>query len=175
MRKQITVTLLMMFSFVLQFVLSGYLAVFGIYPNFILAAALCISLIEQPTTSMIVGFSGGILVDLISGGVVGLNAFTHTLSCYVVSISSTEKMILSRWKSAGLIYIAGVMNYSIIFVMLFLFGIVSDYSYFPRVASVGPIYNLFISIFILSLIRAVVSHGDRYGELERIGSFRGKI
>ncbi len=175
MRKQITVTLLIISSFVLQFALSGYLAVFGIYPNFILAAVLCISLIEQPTAAMIVGFTGGILVDLISGGIMGLNAFTHTLSCYVVSISSTDKTILSRWKSASLIYVAGVMNYSIIFVMLFLFGMVSDYSYFMRIVSIGPVYNLFISVLILSSIRVAVLPKDRYGELERIGSFRRKI
>jgi rod shape-determining protein MreD len=174
MRKQIVITLLVIFSFVLQFTLSGYLAFFRIYPNFILAAVLCMSLVEQPIKAMIVGFAGGILIDLISGGIIGLNAFTHTLSCYVVSISSTDKTILSRWKSAGLIYIAGIINYSIIFIMLFLFGMLSDYSYFLRIVSIGPIYNLLISVFILSSIRVAFLPRDHYGELERIGRFRGK-
>jgi len=174
-RKQVLFSLVIIFSFIFQFALSGYLSVFGIFPNFILSAVLCISLIEQPTVSMIAGFMGGLLVDLISGGVIGLNAFTHTISCYIVSISSSEKLIYSRLKSAGLIYFAGVMNYSLIFMMLFLFGMVNDYSYFLRIAGIGPIYNLFISVLILELIRVSMTSRDNYGEFERIGSFWRKI
>ena len=175
MRRQVVVTILLISSFIFQFAFSGYLPVIGIYPNFILSAILCISLFEQPTTAMIIGFIGGMLIDLLSGSIIGINAFTHTLSCYIVSVLSTDKTTLSIWKSILLIFITGVMNYSIIFVMLFLFGIISDYSYFPRIVVIGSVYNLFISVLILVLIRFTVSSRENYGEIRRIGSFRRKI
>jgi rod shape-determining protein MreD len=76
------VTGILLLAFLLQSVVSNYLAIQGIAPNFLVATAATYGLLFGWEVGLAGGMAGGLLLDLMSGNLVGL----HVLSYGVVGL-----------------------------------------------------------------------------------------
>jgi rod shape-determining protein MreD len=66
--------------------ISNHLAIGGVSPDFILIAISLAAFILGPIPGQIIGFGVGLIVDIISGGLLGISAFTFSIIGYAVGL-----------------------------------------------------------------------------------------
>ncbi len=64
----------------------GHLAVRGVTPDFLLITISIAAFLLGPMSGQIAGFTAGIAVDILSGGLLGMFAFTYTFVGYAVGM-----------------------------------------------------------------------------------------
>ncbi len=62
---------------------QSVVSVFDVHPDFILIYVITYSLLYGDFYGEIVGFGSGLLEDIMSGGIMGINAFAKTLAAYL--------------------------------------------------------------------------------------------
>ena len=62
------------------------LAVFGLVPNFVFAAALCAAILAGPVKGLAWGFFLGLYADILGSDLFGGNALTYTIMAYTVYV-----------------------------------------------------------------------------------------
>lgn len=85
-RYLLFILLIAFFIFLQSSPLSDHLALRGVSPDLILIAVSLAAFLLGPLPGQIIGFSAGLIVDIISGGLLGISAFTFTIIGYGVGI-----------------------------------------------------------------------------------------
>jgi rod shape-determining protein MreD len=81
---------------VLQAALAPYLAIGQVVPNFLLLVVVTIALVEGPGPGAAVGFSAGLIFDLLGSGPVGPMLLVLTLTGYLTGLVH-ENMFAEGW------------------------------------------------------------------------------
>ncbi len=81
---------------VLQAALAPYLSIGPVVPNFLLLVVVTIALVEGPTAGAAVGFSAGLIFDLLGSGPVGPMIIVLTLTGYLAGLMH-ENMFAEGW------------------------------------------------------------------------------
>jgi rod shape-determining protein MreD len=81
---------------VLQAALAPYLAIGQVVPNFLLLVVVTIALVEGPGPGAALGFSAGLLFDLLGSGPVGPMLLVLTLTGYLTGLVH-ENMFAEGW------------------------------------------------------------------------------
>jgi rod shape-determining protein MreD len=81
---------------VLQAALAPYLAIGQVVPNFLLLVVVTIALVEGPGPGAAVGFSAGLIFDLLGSGPVGPMILVLTLTGYLTGLVH-ENMFAEGW------------------------------------------------------------------------------
>jgi rod shape-determining protein MreD len=81
---------------VLQAALAPYLAIAQVVPNFLLLVVVTIALVEGPGPGAAVGFSAGLIFDLLGSGPVGPMLLVLTLTGYLTGLVH-ENMFAEGW------------------------------------------------------------------------------
>lgn len=84
MRRAAVFGLTMLTAVLLQSTLFARLTIFGVSPDLVLAVVICFALVDGPVTGSLVGFSGGLLRDLLLDSPKGLTGLSFLLVGYVV-------------------------------------------------------------------------------------------
>lgn len=82
MKQTFKIALLVFGGLVLQIALIARVSVFGSKPDFPLALIVVVALLKGPFHGELVGFVSGSLIDLLSGGPLGIQAFSRTVIGY---------------------------------------------------------------------------------------------
>ncbi len=81
---------------VLQAALAPYLSIGQVVPNFLLLVVVTIALVEGPVPGAAVGFSAGLIFDLLGSGPVGPMILVLTLTGYLTGLMH-ENMFAEGW------------------------------------------------------------------------------
>jgi rod shape-determining protein MreD len=81
---------------VLQAALAPYLSIGQVVPNFLLLVVITIALVEGPAPGAVVGFSAGLVFDLLGSGPVGPMLLVLTLTGYLTGLMH-ENMFAEGW------------------------------------------------------------------------------
>jgi rod shape-determining protein MreD len=81
---------------VLQAALAPYLSIGQVVPNFLLLVVVTIALVEGPAPGAAVGFSAGLIFDLLGSGPVGPMMIVLTLTGYLAGLMH-ENMFAEGW------------------------------------------------------------------------------
>ena len=88
MKQTIKIVLLVFGGLILQITLIAKISIFGSKPDLLLALIVAVALLKGPFHGELVGFMSGFLGDLISGGPLGVQAFSRTVIGYGVGFVS---------------------------------------------------------------------------------------
>jgi len=85
-RYLLFILLITLFIFLQSSPLSVHLALWGVSPDFLLITVSLAAFLLGPVPGQIIGFTAGLVVDIISGGLLGISAFTFTIIGFGVGI-----------------------------------------------------------------------------------------
>jgi rod shape-determining protein MreD len=132
-------------------VFDRYVDPFGVAPNFVLLVVVAASFQLTEESAMIVGFSAGLLTDLLGNTLLGVWALVLTVAGYATV------RIRSRLEGNTVLAILSVFGLTIVGEMLYavlgtLFGqqVFSDTNAFKKVM-LAAVYNLILAVLVLPL------------------------
>ncbi|WP_195276682.1 hypothetical protein [Anaerotruncus rubiinfantis] len=118
--KYISYIALITILFVLQ-TTPGFLAIFGIKPNFVVPAAVCIAMMEDEFIGGLYGAFAGVLCDLGGFTLFGFNAILIMAGCVAVGLLSIYLLRMSAINFvllvAGVLLARGLLDYLLNFYM----------------------------------------------------------
>ena len=148
-KKYVLAYVSLVIAFVLQTTLFQNLKIFGISPSLIMVLAICFSIVNTPLPSVIFSAIAGLMLDISSGRIVGLNAMMMMymslgISCYI------KEMFMDTPRSAVMITALATFVYECIFCILsfVIFGNGSFWYMIYRVILLEVLYNGLVAFFI---------------------------
>ena len=150
----VRVLVLVAVAVVLQTVVLNRIRVFGVAPNLVLVMVILLARWVEPRAALLVGFTSGLVLDLLGSSPLGLRALVLTVVALVASRFST---------GAALASVAGVWPISLLAeVLLFILGtITGEGSLFQAEllarALVGPLLNLALAALLFPLLARLLS------------------
>lgn len=88
MRRFLITALLLLLTFLMQTTVFQWIALAGEVPNIILILVVSISYMRGRNEGMVLGFFAGLLIDLIYGDIVGINAILFVCVGFLVGMCS---------------------------------------------------------------------------------------
>ncbi|NLM04653.1 MAG: rod shape-determining protein MreD [Clostridiales bacterium] len=162
--ETIIIALIIIGNFILQSTLFPFLNILNVVPNTNLILIVCYAINRDKNKSTILGFTIGILQDIIFGKVIGLNALIYMLIAYI--ISSINKNIFKENALIAFIFtICSTLFYYLMGLMLiYPLGYNTTFAnIFKNKLLVELIYNSILSFFIYNYIsKKLKKSRDRY-------------
>jgi len=81
---------------IFQMTLSSHLKILGLFPDLLLIFLITVSLNQSRHLSPVIGFTGGLIQDVLIGGTLGVFALSKSIVCYVSCLFPTGKHERSR-------------------------------------------------------------------------------
>lgn len=151
--RRIFLTILIIFGVVLQVSFFPQFKIFGAQPDIILVISIMVAVSDGPVAGALVGFCGGMLQDMASPQVMGVNALTKAVSAYAAGSMKDFFMTYS-------ILLPALMVFSLTFFDLFLYDGVFLVLGQEKLAPfnlwtllVASVYNLLLAFPLYPLIR----------------------
>ncbi len=150
----VRVLVLVVVSVVLQTVVLNRLRIFGVAPNLVLVMVILLARWVEPRAALLVGFTSGLVLDLLGSSPLGLRALVLTVVAFVASRFSSNAPLAS---------VAGVWPISLLAeVLVFVLGtIAGDGSLLQAElltrALVGPLLNLALAALLVPLLARLLS------------------
>lgn len=120
-RYLLFILLIAFFIFLQSSPLSDHLALRGVSPDLILIAVSLAAFLLGPLPGQIIGFSAGLIVDIISGGLLGISAFTFTIIGYGVGIVGQKVYGNRILITITLLFIATLIKAAVLSILAVLF------------------------------------------------------
>ncbi len=149
----------------LQVAFFGYLKIFSISFDLIMVAIIAVALFDGTLWGMLFGFIVGLVMDLMTGNIIGISAFVYSIDAFMA-----RKLISAGFKSKLLTHIfivflvteINILIFSLIY-YLFNFGI----SWFGMGLDmiIRPVCNIILMLIMFPLIR-ISSGMDKETEFE---------
>lgn len=162
MKRLIIYFIEIIICFLIQSAMFHYIALANVMPNVLLILVVSTAYMRGRMTGLFIGFSSGILVDLMFGNVIGLYALFYMLIGYFIGFSNkiysnddyTIPIILVG--ISDLIY--GFFYYVFDFLLR---GRLNLPYYFRRLIFPEIIYTIAFSILLYKLLHMINNHIDR--------------
>ena len=110
MIQQIRLGFLVVAMVIAQVALLPHLRVDGVAPDLGLVTAVAVAYREGPNAGAIVGFSGGLMLDLFLRTPLGLSALSWAVTGYVIGVLQGGMVRLSRWAAPLLGGLGGLLG-----------------------------------------------------------------
>lgn len=148
--------LLILTAALLQTTAFSRLTLFGVSPDLMLVVVISFALLEGPSTGAAVGFSGGLLRDLLLDSPKGLTGLSYLLVGYVIGSLRPYVQSNSVFVPAGGVLVGSLAGTGLYQVLLVLLG----RSALPlgnavRIIALTSVYNTLLVPFVYPLIRRV--------------------
>jgi rod shape-determining protein MreD len=135
---------------VIQVLVSRFLSIAGVSPDFLLIFLMYVTLREGQFAGIATGFGLGLLLDIVSSGVLGAHALSKTVACFLAGFFYDRERVeqnIRNWPFLMLTLLAAVINNGLYY-FLMTRGTEMSFSEFAfRYGAVGALYTVFISIF----------------------------
>lgn len=149
--------LVLIVTFILQATLVPHFKVFGVQPDLILIVVVIIAFLTDPFVGSVTGFVGGLLEDLISTRVMGLNALSKTIVGYLGGLVKKTIFAEPTILLALAIFIATLLDQSIYIGVSYLLGHELPLSTaLLRIILPTSLYNSLISPFVYLFLTKLV-------------------
>ena len=140
---------------------SGRIEPLGVAPALVTLVIIAVAPYVEAEITILLGFTGGILMDLIGSGTLGLWAMSLTIVAYIASRVSYRYKD-SVWLSLAAVFVLTVIGQSIYVVLGTLFG--QETATEPNVASkilLPALWNVILAYPVLWLARVAFRTRDR--------------
>ncbi len=152
MRRKLLIGLLCFMAALLQTTLMSYVAVASIRPNLPVILTASFALMCGSRSGMMVGFTSGILLDLMGGGIIGFYALIYSLIGYAAGYTYRifyDDDIKTPLLLIGICDIAyGLYQYVTTFMIR---GRVNIFFYLGRIIIPEMIYTVIFAVFLYQL------------------------
>ncbi len=119
----IVIGFLIVFNLILESTLFQYVRLFGVKPDFTIVLIVAYAILRGKNYSTFIGFFSGLLIDLMYGNVIGINALSYMLMGFLIG-QFHESVFKDSYFPAILFNITAVLVYQHIFLLI---------SYFTKV------------------------------------------
>lgn len=109
-------------AFILQIAVMPQFKLFGVQPDLILVVAVVVAVQEGPVQGAIVGFCGGMLMDIVSPQVMGVGAFSETAAAFLAGMLKEFFMTYSILLPVLLVFIVTILELSVNQLTLLMLG-----------------------------------------------------
>ena len=109
-------------AFILQIAVMPQLKLFGVQPDLILVVAVVVAVQEGPVEGAIVGFCGGMMMDIVSPQVMGVGAFSETVAAFLAGMLKEFFMTYSILLPVLLVFIVTILELSVNQLTLLMLG-----------------------------------------------------
>ncbi len=153
MIQQIRLGLLVVLMVMLQVALFPHLRVDGVAPDLGLVTAIAVAYREGPNAGAIVGFGGGLLLDLFLRTPLGLSALSWAVTGYVVGVLQGGMIRSTRWAAPILGGLGGLFGGAVFVLVGGLLGaeeLVTSHSI--RVVLIAAAYDAVLAPLIFVLV-----------------------
>lgn len=152
---------LVFIAIVIQTTLFARVQPFGVAPELVLLTTIGMALLLPPEWAMVVGFSAGLLTDLLGSSLLGTWALVLTCAAYATARLRDRVEGNLFWVAAGVMVIsAGAMVLFLVLSTLFGQQTISDAGAL-RVVLLVPVYNLILAAAVLPLVARLVRRQPR--------------
>lgn len=128
---------------VLQSTLLNKLALVGVKPDLILLVVVFLGLFKGPTAGAIVGFSAGLIYDLTSSSLFGMNALSLTLVGFLVGLTRTRVYGENIVVQVALVFTATLVSNILFFLLSAIFELSSPVGHgLGRIILPAVLYNI---------------------------------
>ena len=121
--RMIIIGILVIFNLILESTLFQYMRIGGVKPDFVIVFVVAYAILRGKNYSTFIGLFSGILVDLMYGQVIGVNALAYMLTGFLIG-QFHESVFKDSYFPAILFNITAVLVYQHIFLLI---------SYFTKV------------------------------------------
>jgi rod shape-determining protein MreD len=151
--QQIRLGLLVVVMVIAQVALFPHLRVDGVAPDLGLVTAVAVAYRDGPNAGAIVGFSGGLLLDLFLRTPLGLSALSWAITGYVVGVLQGGMLRTSRWAAPLLGGFGGLLGGTVFVLVGGLLGseeLVGSHSI--RVVAISATYDAILAPLVFLLV-----------------------
>ena len=135
---------------VIQVLVSRFLSIAGVSPDFLLIFLVWLTIREGQFVGETAGFTLGIVLDVLSGGILGAHALSKTIACFLMGFfynaERTEQNI-RNWPFLLLTLLGAVVNNFLYYFLITRGSEISFGEFTFRYGAVGALYTVFIAIF----------------------------
>lgn len=135
---------------ILQVLVSRFLSIAGVSPDFLLIFLVWITIREGQLVGEIGGFSFGLILDIVSSGVLGAHALSKTAACFIIGYFYNRERVeqnIRNWPFLLLTLLAAVINNSLYYFLMTAGTEMTFADFAFRYGAVGALYTVFIAIF----------------------------
>ena len=155
---------------VLQAALAPYLAIGQVVPNFLLLVVVTIALVEGPGPGAVVGFSAGLIFDLLGSGPVGPMLLVLTLTGYLAGLMH-ENMFAEGWllplTVLAIATLSAEVAYGLILILLNVGG-PFWYTFLTKMLP-GAVYNTVLALLIFPWLARFLRRETSITTFQRLG------
>ena len=170
MRRLLPTLAALLVATVLQAGLAPYLAIAGVTPNFLLLVVVTIALVEGPGPGAAVGFTAGLIFDLLGSGPVGPMILVLTLTGYLAGLMH-ENMFAEGWllplTVMAIASLSAEVAYGLILILLGSGG--PFWSTFFTKMLPGAVYNTVLALLIYPWLARFLRQDRPITTFERLG------
>lgn len=170
MSKTLTLIGLLIAGFLLQVGVAPYISIGGISPNFFVIVVVIAAMINGSDQGVIVGFTGGLIYDLVGSGSVGPAALVLAITGYLVGLLAQHLFAEGWLLPVTVLGIASLFSELIYLILSAMVG--SSAPFFSSLyLYVLPtaIYTTVIAVLLFPLISRILQQEQRMEILRRIG------
>lgn len=159
-KRYIIYALLAILLSLIQFSLLNFVVVQGITPDLLLILCVWIAIREGRFTGTIAGFLIGLILDIISFDLIGINAFTKTIAGFIAGSffeEGKEQLILHGLKFLLIVFISSFVHNLIYF---FFYIKLSDITFLSFFLKYGVAFSFYTTVF--SVIPMLIKRKERF-------------
>ena len=159
MTRKVALALLILISYLLQVTLLKTIAIGNISPNLLLILTASFGLMRGKKEGLWIGFGAGLLSDIFSGTLYGLNALIYMYTGYIAGVFSDSfyhediKIPIFLISISDLVH--GIMTYGFTYLLR---GRLDVSFYFRRIILPEVIYTILFTIFTYRLFKWIKYH-----------------
>lgn len=159
MKRKVTLGILILVCFLLQTTVFRWLEIASVAPNILLILTISFGFMQGKKEGLMVGFFCGLLIDIFSGGVLGLYALIYMLLGYGSGFFC--KIYFDEDIKVPMILVAGgdlMYNLVIYFLFFVLRGKMGLFSYLQAVILPEIVYTVLVSIVLYRILYRLNQH-----------------
>jgi rod shape-determining protein MreD len=148
---------------IVQIVFVEHLSIYHIAFDLIMIAVIGVSIFDGVLYGISYGFAAGILLDLMTGSIIGINALVYSINAFIVG-----KIMDFGFKQKILTYVLIIfsiteLNLLVINGVYYLFNFNSNFKELGIELLINPVFNILFMFLIFPLLHARREKKDEFG------------
>ena len=155
--NKLILTAVFYISIVLESTLFAFLPIFGLVPNTTMILIICYALYYEEKNGAIIGFTAGLIKDMIVGSVMGISALTFMIIGYFVGYYNRKVFAENPTTPFVLAIISTIFHESLYFLVVFLMGYPIHFGMaVSKIYVYQTIYNALLAIPLYFIFNRVI-------------------
>ncbi len=161
MKNMLTVLVVFAALFI-QTTVFDFFTLWGIKPNLALISVIYFALLHGTTTTIGAGIAIGLLEDILSGGLMGLNLLIKPLIGYIFSLIGHQMVVVNPLNQGVLVFLASLLNGGLTyFILKFTPIIIPGKAVLFKLIFLQAIYNGLLCLILFPMLQGIYRSSDK--------------